>query len=214
MYFWQVMCRKLKNKCIPGLETLMWFVGESRWQVHGSTPLTDSAGASGRVHNNTECLSPPSFPLLSKHTSYPQTLPSTHRHTFSDSNVLVPVDCTRNRSGCWHSARHYQSSASLVFLSSLLTVPSLFRRFSLAASYSVSVHISSVLLHYTHSYSRNTHAHAPWLVPPSSFGSHSLHQSLSSFLFLHLFCPPLHCPAEHVLYSSIGNLMSCPPTPA
>lgn len=70
--------------CIPGLETLMWFVGESRWQVHGSTLLTDSAGASGRVHNNTECLSPPSFPLLSKHTSYPQPYHQhTHTHTFS-----------------------------------------------------------------------------------------------------------------------------------
>lgn len=39
----------------------------------------------------------------------------------------------------------------------------------------------------------------PLTRPPSSFGSHSHHQSLYSFLFLHLFCSPLHCPAEHIL---------------
>lgn len=96
--------------CISELETLMWFVGDSRWQVHGSTLLTDSAGASGRVNNNTECLSSPSFLLLFYHTSYSPTLPSTQTHTdFLFINVLVPGDCQRNHSGCWHSAQNYQS---------------------------------------------------------------------------------------------------------
>lgn len=46
--------------CIPRLETLMWFVGESRWEVHGSTLLTDGTGANGQLHNNAQCLSSPS----------------------------------------------------------------------------------------------------------------------------------------------------------
>lgn len=78
--------------CIPGLETLMWFVGDSRWQVHGSTLLTDSADASGRVNNNTECLSPPSFLLVSNHTSYPPTLPS-HLHRCTNTQIFFLSTC-------------------------------------------------------------------------------------------------------------------------
>lgn len=75
--------------CIPGLETLMWFVGKSRWQVHGSTLLTDSAGASGRVHNNTECLSPPPFPRLSNHTSYLNLCINMYIFSFSDITLAT-----------------------------------------------------------------------------------------------------------------------------
>lgn len=126
--------------CIPGLETLMWFVGESRWQVHGSTLLTDSAGASGRVHNNTECLCPPSFSLLSKHTSYPKLFHQhTHALSFSDVNMLVPGDCARNRSRCWHSAQHYQSS-DLLF--STLFYSQCFCAFSFHASLSLPLTLS------------------------------------------------------------------------
>ncbi len=200
--------------CIPGLETLMWFVGESRWQVHGSTLLTDSAGASGRVHNNTECLSPPSFPLLSKHTSYPQPYHQHARFIFSDINVLVPGDCRRNR----HSAQLTFSSAlsvlqSLVFQSFLLSMflSLLFPCLPLSTSYSVSVHISSVLLHYTHSYSCNTHAHAPWLVPHHPLALvHSINHSPHSCFFTSSALLYILPPSTH---SGIGNLMSCPPTP-
>lgn len=210
--------------CIPGLETLMWFVGESRWQVHGSTLLTDSAGASGRVHNNTECLSPPSFPLLSKHTSYPQPY---HQHThthihflFSDINVLVPGDCRRNRSGCWHSAQHYQS-CNLLF--STLFSSQCFCPFSFHAPLSLYLllRLCTHLFCLTSLHSLLLPQHSctcPLTRPPSSFGSRSLHQSLSSFLFLHLFCSPLHSPTEHVLkywkfdvlssHSSV-EMMSC-----
>lgn len=130
--------------CIPGLETLMWFVGESRWQVHGSTLLTDSAGASGRVHNNTECLNPPSFPLFSNHIL--TTRPSTCMHTHAFSLLISMCWCREiaegNRSGCWHSAQHYQSCDLLfstllsVFLSLLFCLS-----LSLSTSYCLCIHL-------------------------------------------------------------------------
>lgn len=171
--------------CIPGLETLMWFVGKSRWQVHGSTLLTDSAGASGRVHNNTKCLSPPSSPLLSNHTSYFKLCINMYIFSFSDI-TLATGKLLREPSGM------LTLSSALCVLQSLVFQPllSLFMSHSLRLS-----QISTVWLHPTHSYCSHTHAHALWLHPPtpplpSSFGSHSLHQSLSSFLFLHLVCSP------------------------
>lgn len=103
--------------CIPGLETLMWFVGKSRWQVHGSTLLTDSAGASGRLHNNTECLSlpPPSpnSPSL-RHTTNMSTY-----FPFFDICVLLLEDFRSNHLKCWHSAQHYQP-CNLLFSTLLL----------------------------------------------------------------------------------------------
>lgn len=197
--------------CIPGLETLMWFVGESRWQVHGSTLLTDSAGASGRVHNNIECLSPPSFPLFSNHI--PTTLPSTctHSHThfpywyqcvgvgrlqmepfgmLTFSSALSVL-----RSLVFHSFPLSMFLSLLFFLSlslSLLLTLSLF-----------SVYISSVLLHYTHSYSRHTHAHAPWLVPHHPLAPiHSINHSPHSCFFTF---PALLYILQPSTYSSIGK---------
>lgn len=207
--------------CIPGLETLMWFVGESRWQVHGSTLLTDSAGASGRVHNNTECLSPPSFPLPSNHSPNPtiNTHADTRRHTFSscDITVLVPGGCRGTGWGCWLSARHYQSY-NLLF--STLFSSQCFCLFSYQPL-SLYLVLCTHLFRLTslHSLLLSPHSCAcPLTRPSSSFGSHSLHQSLSSFLFLHLFCSPQHFPTEHalkfwkfnVLFSHVSvEMMSC-----
>lgn len=208
--------------CIPGLETLMWFVGDSRWQVHGSTLLTDSAGASGRVNNNRECLSSPSFLLLSYYTSSPPTPPSAHTGTdfpFSDINVLVPGDCQRNHSGCWHSAQHYQSCNllfSTLFLSQCFC-PCSFHSCLTQPFLCLCTHL--VCLTPLHSPVLPPHTCAcPLTRPSSSFGSHSLHQSLHSPLFLHLSCSLLHSPTKHVLKywkfdvlssHSSAEMMSC-----
>lgn len=148
--------------CIPELETLMWFVGESRWQVHGSALLTDRAGASGVVHNNSQRLSPPFF--LFRRSIYitpPKPIFNTHQHeqffffslSLSLISMFIPQDCTGKHSACWHSAQ-LSASPSLVLLSLLFS-------HSLFSSYFVSMCISTVLFHYTHSCSHNTLAHAP-----------------------------------------------------
>lgn len=164
--------------CIPGLETLMWFVGKSRWQVHGSTLLTDSAGASGRVHNNTECLSPPPFPRLSNHTSYLNLCINMYIFSFSDITLAT--------------GQLQQELFVLQFLvfQSLLSL--FMSPFSLPPT---DLHCLTSL----HSLLLATHMHIPFDSSPSSFGSHSLHQSLSSFPFLHLVCSPLHSRTEHTL---------------
>lgn len=218
--------------CIPGLETLMWFVGESRWQVHGSTLLTDSAGASGRVHNNTECLSPPSFCILSNHTSYPLTLPSAHIFLFfffsyhcAGAGILQrePFDMLTHRS----VLSVLRSLVSSLFFPQCLLLFSVHASLSLT-SYCLCFLYTSSLSYFitvTPTPTRHTRAHAPWIaLPPtcplssSSFGSHSLHRSLSSFLFLHLFCCPRHSSTEHVrnywkfdVLSSLSSIemMSC-----
>lgn len=185
--------------CIPGLETLMWFVGESRWQVHGSTLLTDSAGASGRVHNNTECFSPPSFPLFSNHI--PTTQPSTCTHTHAFSLLISVCWCWEIAGGTIQDADIQLSTISLAIscfpLCSqcfcLSFSASLFRSLRLT----VSVYISSVLLHYTHSHSRHTHAHAPWLVPhhplaPIHSINHSPRSCFFTFSALLYILPPKH----------------------
>lgn len=103
--------------CIPELETLMWFVGESRWQVHGSALLTDRAGASGVVHNNSQRLSPP-FSLFHRsiYITPPKPIfntPPTRTVFFFFSfplsliSMFLPQDCTGKHSACWHSARRY-----------------------------------------------------------------------------------------------------------
>lgn len=146
-------------------------MGESRWQVHGSTLLTDSAGASGRVHNNTECLSPPSFALLSKHTSYPPQPYHQHTHAHTQTDItffffLISMCwCREIAQGTIRDADIQLSTISLA-ISCFSTLLSLSLLFPLLLSpslplHSVSVHISAVLLHYAHSYSCNTHAHAP-----------------------------------------------------
>ena len=201
--------------CIPGLETLMWFVGESRWQVHGSTLLTDSAGASGRVHNNTECLSPPSFALLSKHTSYPHIPPNptinTHTHTYTHTHTHRQTLLFFFFFFLWYlcvgtGRLHKEPFGMLTFSSALsvlrslvfhspLTVPSLSIA-SLSAS-TPSLRLCTHLCCLTSLRSLLLPQHSctcPLTRPPPSFGSHSLHQSLSSFLFLHLSCSPLHPP--------------------
>lgn len=139
--------------CIPGLETLMWFVGKSRWQVHGSTLLPDSAGASGRLHNNTDCLSapptprslpprdPPPFPYLYNYTAYPSST-NAHIYCLFYIGALVLKNWRRNHLRVWHSAQLYWSCNLLYFtlLCSLCFCP--FSSFaSLFASHSVFVHI-------------------------------------------------------------------------
>lgn len=197
--------------CIPGFETLMWFVGESRWQVHGSTLLTDSADASGRVHNNAECFSPPSFPLLSDHTPYPKP-PAAHTHTHARARFLS--------FHCVGTGRLQRESFGMLTLSTALSVlrsivfhflfPSMFLVLllpclALSTSYSVSVHISSVLLHYTHSYSRHTHAHAPWLVPHHPLAPiHSINHSPHSCFFT---SPALLYVLPPSTYSRIGHFI-------
>lgn len=147
--------------CIPELETLMWFVGESRWQVHGSALLTDRAGASGVVHNNSQRLSPPFF-LFRRSIYITPLIPifNTHRHEqFFFSLSLPDINV--------YTARlHREAFGMLTFSSALSASPSLvllsllFSR-SLCSSYFVSMRISTVLFHYTHSCSHNTLAHAP-----------------------------------------------------
>lgn len=203
--------------CIPGLETLMWFVGDSRWQVHGSTLLTDSAGASGRVNNNTECLSPPSSLLLSNHTSYPPTLPSTQmqKHTHTDFlfiNVLVPGDCQRNHSWCWHSAQKYQS-CNLLFSTLFLShsfCPSAFHA-SLTLPLTLSLYTSCLSYFITLSRTPTTLTRMPldsshillWLSFTPSITPRS--RFFTSFALLYILPPNT--------YSCIGYLMSSPPTP-
>lgn len=170
--------------CIPGLETLMWFVGKSRWQVHGSTLLTDSAGASGRVHNNTKCLSPPPFPRLSNHTSYLNLCINMYIFSFSDI-TLATGQLQQERFG---------------MLSTMCLTVSCFP----VSSFTVYVPFSLpptdlYCLTSLHSLLLATHMHIPFDSSPSSFGSHSLHQSLSSFPFLHLVCSPLHSRTEQTL---------------
>lgn len=147
--------------CIPELETLMWFVGESRWQVHGSTLLTDRAGASGMVHNNSQRLSPPFFPLPSKHIHHAPETYFQHTPTqafffffFPDINVYT-ARLHREPFGMLTFSSALSVSPSLVLLSLLCCL-------SLSLlTYFVSMRISTVLFHYTHSRSHNTLAHAP-----------------------------------------------------
>lgn len=178
--------------CIPGLETLMWFVGDSRWQVHGSTLLTDSAGASGRVNNNTECLSAPSSLLLSNHTSYPPTLTSTqmHIHTqrFSFYQCVGARSLPKKPFGMLTFSTEISVLQSLVFHSPShnVSVPLLSMTLSLYPLLCLCTHL--VCRTSLHSVVLPLHSRAcPLTRSPSSFGSHSLHQSLSSFPFLHLF---------------------------
>lgn len=90
-------------------------MGESRWRVHGSTLLADSAGASGRMRSNTRHYprtprTPPSlFFLFSFFLSLPfsrhctlktinaRTCARCHSAHFSplpDIDALPPADCT------------------------------------------------------------------------------------------------------------------------
>lgn len=77
------------------------------------------------------------------------------------------LDCAGSHPPCRRSAQRYQP-CNLLF--STLPLSSLSRPLPrsspLRTSYFVSLRLSSVLLHYTHSYSCNTGAHAP-LTPPS-----------------------------------------------
>ena len=73
----------------------MWFVGESRWRVHGSTPLTDRGSASGRVQNNTEFFNPLILPPSTRATHSPlditESLPrpqDSHRHCSASQRTL------------------------------------------------------------------------------------------------------------------------------
>lgn len=149
--------------CIPELETLMWFVGESRWQVHGSALLTDRVGASGVVHNNSQRLSPP-FSLFRRsiYITPPKPIfntPPTRAFFFFFSPPLPDINVSTTR-------LHREAFGMLTFSSALSASPSLvllsllFSR-SLCSSYFVSMRISTVLFHYAHSYSHNTLAHAP-----------------------------------------------------
>lgn len=181
--------------CIPGLETLMWFVGKSRWQVHGSTLLTDSAGASGRVHNNTKCLSPPPslVCLTIPHTSISA---STCTYFLFPISLLQQDNCSRNYLGC--SALCvlqflvFQSLLSL-FMSRSLCLPQ----------------ISTVLLHYTHSYWPHTCTYPLTLLHHPLARIHSINHSPHSRFFtssalLHILALSIH--------SRIGNVVSCPST--
>lgn len=194
-------------------------MGESRWQVHGSTLLTDSAGASGRVHNNTKWLSPPSFFRQSKHASYPQPY---HHHTHTRVFLfLISI--------CWHQeitqGNCRDADIQLYQPCDLLFSPLNVCPFSSHASPSLSLypllHLCTHLFCLTSLHSLllpQRSCTCPLTRPPPSFAFHSLHQSLSSFLFLHLFCSPLHSPTEHVLkywkfdvlssHSSV-EMMSC-----
>lgn len=174
--------------CIPGLETLMWFVGESRWQVHGSTLLTDSAGASSAVRNNTQWPSHPFSLFRQRIYIITWNLLSAHTHTpfFFPGSMFIPGDCTGSHSACWHSAQ----------LSTISLPISCFPSFSLSLLFSASfsLHLSLSVCASPLSYfitltpAPATHLHKPLnSSTPSSFGSYSLHQSFASFLFLHLF---------------------------
>lgn len=184
----------------------MWFVGESRWQVHGSTLLTDSAGASGRVHNNTQCLSPPLFLSC---RNIPQTPKTYLQHTHTRFLFLISMCwCQEIAQGTIRHADIQLSTISLAIscfpLSSPLhSSPSLlFPCFSLSLSVYLLLCLCMHLFCLTSLHSLLLPLHSctcPLTRPPSSFGSYSLHQSLSSFLFFHLFYPTLHSPAEHVL---------------
>lgn len=191
-------------------------MGESRWQVHGSTLLTDSAGASGRVHNNTKWLSPPSFFRQSKHASYPQPYHHhTHTHVFL---FLISI--------CWHQEitqgncrdadiQLYQPCDLLFstpFSSQCLSL--LFPCLSLSLSLPLAPSLYTPLLSYfiTLTPTPSTLMHMPLDSSPTilclSFTpSITLLIPVSSPLLLSFYILP---PST---YSSIGNLMSCPPTP-
>lgn len=73
----------------------MWFVGESRWRVHGSTPLADRGSASGRVQNNTEFFNPLILPPSTRATHSPlditESLPrlqDSYRHCSASQRTL------------------------------------------------------------------------------------------------------------------------------
>lgn len=175
--------------CIPGLETLMWFVGKSRWQVHGSTLLTDSAGASGRVHNNTECLSPPPFPRLSNHTSYLNLC--INMYIFSFSNITLATGQLQQELFVLQFLV-FQSLLSL-FMSRSLCLPQ----------------ISTVLLHYTHSYWPHTCTYPLTRLHHPLARIHSINHSPHSRFFtssalLYILALSIH--------SRIGNVVSCPST--
>lgn len=181
--------------CIPGLETLMWFVGESRWQVHGSTLLTDSAGASGRVHNNTKWLSPPSFFRQSKHASYPQPY---HHHTHTRVFLFLISICWHQeitQGNCRDADIQLYQPCDLLFSTpfSSQCLSLLFPCLSLSLSLYPLLHLCTHLFCLTSLHSLllpQRSCTCPLTRPPPSFAFHSLHQSLSSFLFLHLFCSP------------------------
>lgn len=189
--------------CIPGLETLMWFVGESRWQVHGSTLLTDSAGASGRLHNNTQCLGPPFFLFC---RSIPHTPKTYHRHTHTHTHIFFFwYQCVGTR------RLHREPFGSCDLLFSTLVSSHCPFRFHASLSVPLTSFLYASLLSYFITLTLLLPQHSctcPLTHPPSSFGSYSLHQSLASFLFLHLF----YSTFSH--RACIGNSMSCPPTVA
>lgn len=91
----------------------MWFVGESRWQVHGSTLLADSAGANGRLHNNNQCICPPFFIFCQ---SIPHTS-KTNQHTQTHFFLI---------SMCWHQeiAQGPIQHADIQLSAISLTIPS------------------------------------------------------------------------------------------
>lgn len=150
--------------CIPGLETLMWFVGESRWQVHGSTLLTDSAGASSMVRSNTQWPSLPFSLFCQRIYIINRNLLSAHTLFFFLVSMFIPGDCTGSHSACWHSAQ--LSSISLPISCFPPFSQSLLFSASFSLYLSLCMCISSVLFHYTHSCSLYTLAQAPQLIHP------------------------------------------------
>lgn len=133
-------------------------MGESRWRVHGSTLLADSAGASGRMRSNTRHypLTPPSLFFLSfffcslSLAIAPSKL-STHSHARAAILhifllSLISMRCHRQIApgGTAAATRLAAISPAIscfpLSLSRLRAVPS------------VSPAASPVLPHYTHSY--------------------------------------------------------------
>lgn len=165
-------------------------MGESRWQVHGSTLLTDRAGASGVVHNNTQRPSLP-FPLFRRsiYITPPKPIFNTHPHEqflppFPDINV--------------YTARlHREPFGVLTFSPALSVSPSLVPLslpFSLSLLFLLGLRMHLYCLISLRSLLLPQHScTCPLTGPPSFFGSYTLHQS---FLFLYLFSPFSSSPTD------------------
>lgn len=169
--------------CIPELETLMWFVGESRWQVHGSALLTDRAGASGVVHNNSQRLSPPFF-LFRRSIYITPLIPifNTHRHEQFFFSLSPWYQCLYRKIAPG-SIRHADIQLSTICLTiSCSGVPPVF---SLSLFFLLCLHAHLYCLISLHSLLLPQHScTCPLTGPPSFFGFYLLHQSL---LLLYLF---------------------------
>lgn len=127
----------------------------------------------------------PIYPFPSNHTFNTTINTNIYFLLFCSICVLALQDCRCSHLRFWHSAWHYQSCNLLFFHSPFSLMPVVFQCTSLCLLLCLCTHL---LLSYfiTLTPTPNTYICVPLNSTPSSFCSHSLHQSL--------FFPPVSSP--------------------